>query len=176
MTRPALFAALPLALLLASCAPHIPSVRYLDAPLYPVDVAPARLTGTWYEVASYPVAFQDGCTHTTATYAARPDGTLSVLNRCRRGGGVTQIAGTATPVGPGQLKVRLDGVPVAGDYVILGTLRGGRVVVVGTPSRIAGWVLSRDRRVRDPNLYAAAREVFRRNGYDAAGLERTNQR
>ncbi len=167
---------LALLLLLAACTPHVPSARYLAEPLHPVALAPARLAGTWHEIAAFPVPFQAGCTHTTATYGLRQDGSLSVLNRCRRGGAVSQIAGVATPVGPGQLSVRLEGAPLAGDLIVLGTLRGGRVVVLGTSSRTAGWVLSRDRRVRDPGVYDAARAIFRRNGYDPAALERTYQR
>ncbi|QYK43637.1 MAG: lipocalin family protein [Paracoccaceae bacterium] len=165
-----------LTLLVAACTPHVPSPRYLTAPMATVAVEPARLSGTWYQIAAYPAPFQRDCTHVTATYRPQADGTLTVANRCRRDGVVTGIDGVATPSGPGQLKVRLQGVPLAGDYWVLGTLRGGRVVIVGTPSRIAGWVLSRDRTVRDPAVYDAAREVFRRNGYDAAALERTLQR
>lgn len=165
-----------LAVMLAGCVPHVPSVRYLAVPTAPVAVAPEALAGTWYEVAAYPAPFQQGCTHTTATYAVQPDGNLSVLNRCRRGGGLVQIAGLARPVAPGVLQVRLEGAPFAGDYRVLATLRQGRVVVVGTQTRIAGWVLSRDRMLRDPRLFDEAREVFRRNGYDPAALERTDQR
>ncbi|MFN3971409.1 MAG: lipocalin family protein [Gemmobacter sp.] len=164
------------ALALTGCVPNVPSYRYLTAPMATVDMAPARLAGAWYQIAAYPAPFQDGCTHVTATYSPLADGTIGVANRCRRDGVVTGIDGVAVPVGPGQLKVRLQGVPIAGDYWVLGTLRGGRIVIVGTPSRVAGWVLSRDRHVRDPRVYDAARDVFRRNGYDAAALERTLQR
>ena len=44
-----------------------------------------RYAGTWYEIASYPQSFSKGCTSTTATYTARPDGDIDVLNRCRKG-------------------------------------------------------------------------------------------
>jgi apolipoprotein D and lipocalin family protein len=161
---------------LAACTPHVPSYRYFAAPMATLPLDPAALAGTWYQVAAFPAPFQQGCTHVTATYTPRPDGTIGVQNRCRRDGVPSGIDGVATPSGPGQLKVRLDGVPFAGDYWVLGTLRHGRVVIVGTPTRTAGWVLSRDRVVRDPRLYDAAREVFRRNGYDPAALERTDQR
>jgi apolipoprotein D and lipocalin family protein len=167
---------LVLTVALAGCVPHVPSPRYWDAPTTPVAVEPRALAGTWHEVAAFPAPFQQGCSHTTATYALQADGSLSVLNRCRRDGVVQQIAGVAVPVSPGVLKVRLQGVPFAGDYRVLGTLRQGRVVIVGTKSRVAGWVLSRDRHIRDPKVYDQAREVFRRNGYDPAALERTDQR
>lgn len=165
-----------LAAALAACTPHVPSSRYFTAPMATAPLDPARLAGTWYQVAAYPAPFQQGCTHVTATYTPRLDGTIGVANRCRRDGAITGIDGVAVPQAPGQLKVKLQGVPIAGDYWVLGTLRGGRVVVVGTPTRIAGWVLSRDRMVRDPRLYYQAREIFRRIGYDGAALERTDQR
>jgi len=44
--------------------------------------------------------------------------------------------------------------------------------VVGTPTRIAGWVLHRDPKIA-PEELRAARDLFERSGYDAAALERT---
>ena len=44
----------------------------------PID--PARYAGLWYEVASFPVPFQEGCSGTRATYGLRDDGVLSVRN------------------------------------------------------------------------------------------------
>ncbi|MDO8885025.1 lipocalin family protein [Pseudotabrizicola sp.] len=149
-------------LALAGCDPHTPSPRYADAPMYLLDIAPERLVGKWYEVASFPAPFQGGCSHTTATYAAI-EGGLSVVNRCRRGGQVVQIAGTAARVGAGQFKVRLEGVPFAGDYWVIGQSRDGRTLLVGTPTRLAGWMLHRDRHVtQDERRWAAG--VFAVNG------------
>ena len=85
------------------------------------------------------------------------------------------IAGLATPVGPGQLTVKLDGVPIKGDYWVLGMSRDARTVYVGTPTRTAGWVLHRDRRFTEEQRRVAER-LFRRNGYDEAALQRTDQR
>jgi apolipoprotein D and lipocalin family protein len=160
---------------LAGCEAHVPSPGYQDAPMYLVDLAPARLAGTWYEVARYPAVFERDCTHVTATYTPRADGSLGVVNRCRRNGATEAITGVATPVGPGQLKVRLDGVPIAGDYWVLGVSRDGRTAYVGTPSRTAGWVLHRDRRFTEEQRRVAER-LFRKNGYDEAALQRTDQR
>ncbi len=161
--------------LLAGCTANAPTPAYLDDPMYLVDVAPTRLAGTWFEVARYPAAFERDCTHVTATYTARADGGLGVVNRCRRNGATEQIAGVATPVGPGQLKVKLDGVPIAGDYWVLGQSRDRRTIYVGTPTRTAGWVLHRDRRFTEEQRRAAER-LFRKNGYDEAALQRTDQR
>ena len=57
---------------------NLPAVRSVES----IDLN--RYTGTWYEIASYPQRFQEGCTGTTATYTLQEDGTISVLNRCRR--------------------------------------------------------------------------------------------
>jgi apolipoprotein D and lipocalin family protein len=160
-------------LALAGCDPHTPSPRYASEPMYLLDIAPERLVGKWYEVASFPAPFQDGCTHTTATYAPVQGG-LSVVNRCRREGRIVQIRGTAAKVGPGQFSVKLDGVPFAGGYWVIGQSRDGRTLLVGTPTRLAGWMLHRDAHVtRAERVWAA--EVFRKNGYDEAALQRTPQ-
>lgn len=165
--------ALVLALLLAGCTAHVPPGGDARAPMATVDFAPERLAGRWYQVAAYPARFQRGCTEVTATYTPQPDGTIGVANRCRRDGRLTGIDGTAEPVAPGQLRVRLRGVPLAGDFRVIGVLDGGRAVVVGTGGRTAGWVLSRDPVPRDPALIGRAREVFAAAGYDPARLEMT---
>ncbi|MGQ0567572.1 MAG: lipocalin family protein [Gemmobacter sp.] len=161
--------------LAGGCTPHVPSPGHPDTAMYLYDVPASRLAGTWYEVARYPAVFQQDCTHVTATYTPQGDGTLGVVNRCRRYGATEQITGTAAPDGVGQLKVKLEGVPFAGDYWILGRSRDGRTVYVGTPSRTAGWVLHRDRRFTEEQRRVAER-LFRRNGYDEAALQRTDQR
>jgi apolipoprotein D and lipocalin family protein len=160
---------------LAGCTPHVPQPGYYFAPMQLVDLPPSRLAGTWYEVARYPAPFERDCTHVTATYTPRADGTLGVVNRCRRNGATEAIAGVAVPDGPGQLKVKLDGAPLAGDFRILGESRDGRTVYVGTKLRNAGWVLHRDRRFTEEQR-RVAEKLFRRNGYDEAALQRTDQR
>ncbi|AZB54672.1 lipocalin [Cereibacter sphaeroides] len=160
-------------LALVACERHVPSQRWLGAPLF-LDpaVQPVDLAGRWYEVASYPAPFQKGCTGTTADYQPLPDGRIALTNRCRVGGTLREISGTAEVVAPGKLTVNLQGVPFGGDYWILGQSRDGRTLVVGTPTRIAGWVLHRDPKIA-PEELRAARDLFERSGYDAAALERT---
>ncbi len=139
------------------------------------DVQPAELAGLWYEVASFPAPFQRDCSHTTAAYRPLADGRIALENRCRVGDEIRRIGGTARVVAPGRLKVDLDGVPFDGDYWILGLSRDGQTLVVGTPTRIAGWVLHRDRQI-DPRELRAARDLFERSGYDPAALQRTLHR
>ena len=160
----------------AACQPFAPSTRYQGTPMFVVqNVDAARLSGTWYEVARFPAPFQAGCYATTAEYTVRPDGLIGVRNSCRvmdAPGQVRRIDGTARLVGPGQLAVRLEGVPVTGRFWVLDLSRDGRMLIVGTPGREAGWVLRRDPRVT-PEQMDRAREVFRINGYDVAALQRT---
>lgn len=171
--------ALAALLALAACAPNIPSSRWLGAPMFVVtnfDVA--RLSGRWYEVASFPAPFQRDCVATVVEYTPRPDGLIGVRNQCRVAGQpntVRQIEGTARVTAPGRLQVRLQGVPFQGQLWVLDVSRDGRTLVLGTPSRNGGWVLRREPTV-SPEQFRAARDVFERNGYDAAALQRTRQK
>ncbi len=165
--------ALAAVLALAACGPVY---RDTSVPMQTVSrLDLERYTGRWYEVASFPVSFQRGCTATTADYALRADGTIGVVNTCRRGdpdGPVSQIAGTAEVVEPGRLKVRLGRVPFAGDYWVLWVAEDYGSAVVGTPGGRAGWILHRDPAIPEDRL-ATARGVLAANGYDPSALQRT---
>ncbi len=166
-----------LALLLAGCA-AIPTGRYRDTSV-PISSAAAfdaaRYQGRWYEIARFPVPFEEGCGNVTADYALRPDGTLSVVNTCHEDDGTTRrITGTATPDGPGRLQVRLGAMPFAAPYWVLWVDEGYRTAVVGTPSGTAGWILNRTSEI-PADRWQAAIEVLRFNGYDTGRLIRTPQ-
>lgn len=161
-----------LCLVLAACGS---SYRNADTAITSMAVFdPERYAGLWYEVASFPVPFQAGCTNTQADYQVTGEGTLSVRNACFRDGALSVIEGTATVSGPGRLKVRLNGVPFPADYWVLWVDQDYRTAVVGTPSGRAGWVLNRDPMIPADRL-AAAEEVLRFNGYDVSELRRTTQ-
>ncbi len=152
-------------LTLAGCA-AFPAYRDTSVPIASMAVFdPSRYAGDWYEVARFPVPFQVGCTKTRATYGQPVDGTISVRNTCVKNGQLSTIAGNATLVGPGRLKVRLDGVPFAADYWVLWVDEGYRTAVVGVPSGRAGWILNRDPGIPADRLQAA-RDVLEFNGYD----------
>ena len=57
-----------------------------------------RYLGKWYEIAHLPARFQEGCTNTTATYTLNENGSISVLNECRRNGKLKQAKGKAKVV------------------------------------------------------------------------------
>lgn len=163
----ALFAAL----LLAGCAQYgTPGA----GPLQVADVPVTALEGTWVEIASFPFRPQIGCADTTATYRVEAPDRVALVNRCLKNGREVVQPGTATVVAPGKLKVALRGVPFRGDYWILALQDGGRTLIVGTPSRIAGWVLHRDANMTTAEI-EAARAVFAASGYEAARLALTPQ-
>ncbi len=169
-----------LLLALAACStesPLIPAESYRDTSVTIASAAafdPARYAGTWYEIASYPVPFQRGCTETRATYAPTGDGRLAVRNACRRDGEWVSIEGVAEVIGPGRLEIRLDGTPFVAPYWVLWVDEGYRTAVVGVPSGRAGWILNRAPEIPADRL-AAAREVLDFNGYDLSRLRMTPQ-
>lgn len=158
-------------MLLSGCAAQGDGV---SSPMALVPLPLAALEGTWWEVASVPGPFQRGCINTRATYDLRADGTVGVLNRCDRDGRAVAIAGTAEAVAPGRLAVRLAGTPFTGRLWVLGRSEDGATLFLGTPSRRAAWVLSRDRVLSGAEA-KEARMVFVSNGYDADRLVPTVQ-
>lgn len=158
---------------LSACAP---GYRDTAQPLQTVtDLDLERYAGRWYEVASFPVAFQRGCTVTTADYSLGPDGTIGVVNRCRQDspdGRLRQISGSATVAGPGRLRVRLGRIPFPGEYRVLWVAPDYGTAVVGVPSGRAGWILNRSP-VIAPERLARAQAVLAANGYDLTRLQMT---
>lgn len=164
---------LPLLLVLAACeattpvAPLLPSYRNPDVTIASkADFDLTRFTGTWIEIASFPVPFQSGCDGALAEYTATGTG-LSLRNTCldETGAPLRAIEGTALPTGPGRLQVSLDGVPFPAPLWVLWTDADYRVAVLGQPDGRAGWILARSAPLR-PDLLRAAREVLDFNGYD----------
>lgn len=108
-----------------------------------------RYLGTWYDIASFPQRFQEGCTATTATYGVRDDGEIDVTNRCRKGSlageedSATGRARVVDSVTRAKLEVSFFR-PFWGDYWIIDLDDESYAwAVVGTPSRDYLWVLSR---------------------------------
>lgn len=119
------------------------------------NVEVERYMGTWYEIARYPNTFQNAeCNNTTAEYTLNDDGTVKVVNRCGPTGVEQSIEGTARVVDPAtnaKLKVRFFG-PFEGNYWIIDLDPDYQWAVVGDPSRLFLWVLSRSPTM-DPAVY-----------------------
>lgn len=138
-----------------------------------------RYLGTWYEIASFPAFFQRNCHGTTATYRAKGDGTIEVINRCRKkslDGRLAEARGKAWVVDEqtnAKLKVQFFW-PFRGDYWILEVGDDYDYAIVGSPDRDYAWILSREPTMSDER-YAAARETLADQGYDPDLLVRTEQ-
>jgi apolipoprotein D and lipocalin family protein len=167
-------------LALAGCATSTTD-RLRLPPLKTVDrVELDRYAGTWFEIASFPQSFQRGCTATTATYTARSDGDLDVLNRCRKGGldgEETSARGRARVVDRvtnARLEVSFFR-PFWGDYWIIDLGADYQFAVVGHPNRDYLWILSRTPELPEPT-YQEVLARLQAQGYETARLVRTLQR
>lgn len=147
----------------------------------PLEVVPSvdlqRYAGRWYEISSLPVSQQEGCTCTTAEYTLREDGTVQVVNTCRKGGtrgDVSRAEATAYAVeGSNNAKLRVQFFwPFRGDYWVLHVDPEYRHAVVGTPSRKYCWILSRTP-VMAPETLDSLRTLLAARGFDVARMQTT---
>lgn len=178
MLRPALLAlaALPF---LAGCATTT-TERLRLPPLETVaKVDLERYAGTWYEIASFPQSFQAGCTATVATYTARPDGEIDVLNSCRKdsldgkeksASGRARVTDRSTNA---RLEVSFFG-PFWGDYWVIDLAEDYSFAVVGHPGRDYLWILSRTPTM-DEGTFQAILGRLQAASYETSRLERTLQ-
>ncbi len=76
-------------IILSAIAGNLKAQQAEQKPLEAVaDVDIPRYMGLWYEIARYPNSFQTKCTgEVTATYTLLDDGTIRVVNRCRKENG-----------------------------------------------------------------------------------------
>ena len=136
-----------------------------------------RYVGLWYEIGSFPMFFQRNCVgDTTAEYAAKDAGTISVRNRCRTADGFIEAQGRATVVpesGNGRLKVSFFW-PFSSDYWIIGLDDEYRWALVGNPNRKYLWLLSRTPQLDAASLQKAL-DIAARQGFDLANLRMTPQ-
>jgi len=151
--------------------------------LPPLEAVPKvdldRYLGTWYEIASYPQRFQEGCTATTATYTLRSDGEIDVLNKCRKGSldGPEDATELRARVVDAQSNAKLEVTlfrPFWGDYWIIDLGPDYEYAVVGHPSRDYLWILSRTPTL-DEAAYAAILSRLEDKGYPLEPLNKTKQ-
>ena len=134
-----------------------------------------RYLGKWYEIAHLPARFQEGCTDTTATYTLSEDGSISVLNECRRNGKVKRAKGKAKVVDKNtgaKLKVTFFW-PFYGDYWIIDLGKDYDYAVVGSPDHKYLWILSRTPQM-DDKLFSQLIESVKSKGFDVNNLIRTS--
>jgi apolipoprotein D and lipocalin family protein len=134
---------------------------------------PERYLGTWYEIARLDHGFERGLSRVTATYAARGDGGIDVLNRGydAEKNEWSEAHGRARFVGPrdvAELEVSFFG-PFYGGYNVVELDAAYSIALVAGPSRSYLWILARQ---PDPakqevdRLVARARDL----GFDVAAL------
>lgn len=158
------------------------STEYRDTQVAMTTVGPVDLTryaGRWYEIARFPNSFEEGCVGVTAEYSLNDDGSVKVVNTCRKGAldGPVEVAegrATSDTADNDRLKVGfVSWLPFAvGDYWILDT--DYQVAVIGNPAGSTGWVLARTPTLSAERLEAAY-EVLRRNGYDTSRIMLVDQ-
>ena len=169
------FFAMLLAGLLSACG--------ADKPLATVNqVDLERYSGTWYEIARLPQWFQRGCYNSTASYSLNEDGTVRVVNRCKREGKEPSEAEGTARVVPGsdnaKLKVRFDSwisrlLPTIteGNYWIIALNQDYQTVVIGEPSRKYLWILARTPELPD-DQYQALVQLAENKGFPVDELQR----
>ena len=151
-----------------------------DARRDALEVVPAvdlsRYVGQWYEIARLPNRFQKKCADSvTANYTLRSDGSIQVVNRCRKPSGeFTTATGKATIVDKktnAKLKVTFFW-PFYGKYWILDLGPNYEYAIVGEPGRDYLWILSRTPQMAEA-LYQQLLANMQARGFDTTRMIRT---
>jgi len=175
-----LLLSLGLVLGLSACATlSKPPVGNRAVPQPSKNVEIDRYLGRWYELYRYDAAFQKGCEAVSADYTRNADGSIRVVNRCRKNSvdgpekSATGRAKIVDPVTNAKLKVSFFG-PFYGDYWVLDRADDYQWAIVGEPSGRYLWVLSRDPRPSAADK-AALRHRVEQMGYDWGMVRETMQ-
>jgi apolipoprotein D and lipocalin family protein len=135
--------------------------------------------GKWYEVASIPQRFQQGCNCSTAEYTLMDSTYVKVVNTCRKGPDLQekdQIEGKAfiNKKGNGaKLSVQFFW-PLKAKYWIIDLAEDYSWAVVGHPNRKYLWVLSRTPEL-NIDIYQRIISRLQDQNYNTDLLVKTNQ-
>lgn len=114
-----------------------------------------KYLGVWHEIARIENRFEKGCENVTATYTARKEGGVTVLNKCVKDGNKTKEAkGKAFFRGAsdvGALKVSFYW-PFYGKYDVLYVDSDYQYAIVGGGSEDYFWILAREKTAPDAVL------------------------
>jgi len=135
-----------------------------------------RYLGKWYEIATIPQRFQIGCTCVTAEYSLNPNGTIKVVNSCRKEGQFKQVVGRAKVVpNTNNAKLRVSFFrPFWGDYWIVALDANYQWAVVSNAKGSTCWILSRTKQM-DEKLYTDLVEQCQAMSIDVSRLLKTPQ-
>jgi len=119
-------------------------LNHVNPKLPRVSIDPKEYSGKWFEIASYPSWFENGCTHSTAEYTINGD-RIKVTNRCIRDGQSTEAIGYA-------YKTEQKGVlgvsffpGIYGNYTVV--YRDPTTSIVTDPDQKYLWILSRQHQI-----------------------------
>lgn len=167
---------IPLLLIIAAMA--IASCSHKSSrPLQTVaSVDLQKYSGKWYEIARIPHHFEKGCSCSMAEYTPKADGSLAIINSCKKGGRIKTIHGRARVENApqnSQLAVRFNFF-ARGQYYIIDLAPDYSYAVVGHPSRNYLWILSRSPQLSD-NTYQTLLEKVQKLGYKYEDIKPTVQ-
>ena len=139
--------------LLAGCASrnaNLPTTKNVDLDKY---------LGDWYEIARYPLSFEEGCKNIKANYSLKVNGHIKIINTCidiKTGEPkLAKASGYSTDETNAKLKVTFFW-PFYANYWILDLADDYSWAVVGEPKRKYFWILSRektlDKKIKDEIL------------------------
>lgn len=153
---------------------HLPPVQTVAQ----VDIQ--KYAGVWYEIASFPLLAQKGCTNVTATYTLRDDGDIDVFNRCRKyslDGEEDSVNGRARVVDKASnAKLQVSFLrPFWGDYWVIDLAPDYSYAVVGHPSRDYLWILSRTPTMPEDTYQSILKRLQDDQKYPLDRLNRTLQ-
>ena len=138
-----------------------------------------RYVGRWYEISRLPNSFQKKCADTvTANYTMRGDGTIEVINRCRKPSGEYATAKGKAKIVDTKTNAKLKVTffwPFYGDYWILDLGPNYEYAVVGEPGRKYLWILSRSPQM-DEALYQELLQRMAAKGFNTEKMIKTSQR
>jgi apolipoprotein D and lipocalin family protein len=142
-----------LVLLLTACMGVPENVKVVES------VNASQYLGTWYEIARLDHSFERGLEKVTATYSAKDDGGIKVLNRGfnvkknewkeAEGKAYFVDAPNADKTNTGKLKVSFFG-PFYGAYNIIALDANYQHVMICGPDKTYLWILSRTPQLAEP--------------------------
>lgn len=135
-----------------------------------------QYAGKWYEIASFPFYWQDGCSCTTAEYEILEQGVIKVTNTCIKEGDIDQSVGKAFVVeGSNNAKLQVQFFwPFKGDYWVIDLSPDYSYAVVGVPNRKYCWILSRTTTMSE-ETYTTIVQRMKGKGFDVSKFNKTVQ-
>lgn len=138
-----------------------------------------KYSGKWYEIASYPQKFQEGCHCTTAEYSKSDKGYIIVENRCSRdsiNGVKSYIKGKAfVTKGSGNAKLKVQFFwPFRGKYWVIDIANDYSYAVISHPNRKYLWILSRTSKMNE-STYNEILDRLKEKGFNLTKLQTTQQ-